>query len=135
MLKRGGKHVGGGVELDFYRPITLRKILSRILANRFRIVVADLIGPEQNYAVKGRSIQNNFHLVRGIIEGIKDDTDAALISLDQFKAFDRVDHRFLAGFLETAGFEQEFRRWISTPYHKPQAVVQVNGKLSELFVI
>ena len=26
------------------------------LANRLRLVISDLIGPEQNYAVKGRSI-------------------------------------------------------------------------------
>ena len=53
-----------------------------------------LIGPEQNYAVKGRSIQDNLHLVREILEGLKDDTEAMLINLDQSKAFDRVDHRF-----------------------------------------
>ena len=64
-----------------------------------------LIGPEQNYTVKGRSIQDNLHLVREILEGLKDDTEAALINLDQFKAFDKVDHQFLATVLETAGFE------------------------------
>ena len=52
---------------------------------------------------------------------IKDDTESALISLDQSKAFDRVDHRFLASVLETAGFKPEFRRWISMMYHNPQA--------------
>ena len=46
--------------------------------------------------MKGRSIQDNLHLVRQILEGIEDDTEAALINLDQSKAFDRVDHRFLA---------------------------------------
>ncbi len=57
---------------------------------------------------------------------MKDDTEAALINLDQSKAFDRVDHRFLAAVLETTEFEPEFRRWISMLYHNPQAVVQVN---------
>ena len=58
-----------------------------------------------------------------------------LISLDQSKAFDRVDHRFLATVLETAGFKPEFRRWISMMYHNPQAVVQVNGRHSRGFAI
>ena len=59
-----------------------------------------LIGPEENYTVKGRSIQKNLHLVLEIIEGIDNNTDAALISLHLSKAFDRVDHRFLAVILE-----------------------------------
>ena len=71
--------------------------------------------------MKGRSIEDNLHLTREVLEGIEDGIEAALISLDQSKAFDRVDHRFLATVLETAGFKQEFRRWISMMYHNPQA--------------
>ena len=137
LLKKGGRHVWKG--LDDYRPITLLntelKILARVLANRLQLVISDLIGPEQTFAVKGRSIQDNLHLIREVLEGIKDDTEAVLISLDQSKAFDRVDHWFLASVLETAGFEPEFRRWISMMYHNPQAVVQVNGRRSGVIAI
>ena len=137
LLKKGGRHVWEG--LDDYRPITLLntelKILARVLANRLQRVISDLIGPEQTFAVKGRSIQDNLHLIREVLEGIEDDTEAALISLDQSKAFDRVDHRFLASVLETAGFKPEFRRWISMMYHNPQAVVQVNGRRLRVFAI
>ena len=66
---------------------------------------------------------------------MKDDTEAALINLDQSKAFDRVDHRFLAAVLETTEFKPEFRRWISMLYHNPQAVMQVNGRCSRTFAI
>ena len=126
-------------EVDDYRPITLLntelKIFARVLANRLQLVIIDLIGPEQTFAVKGRSIQDNLHLIREVLEGIKDGIEAALISLDQSKAFDRVDHRFLATVLETAGFTPEFHRWISMMYHNPQAVVQVNGRRSWAFAI
>ena len=85
LLKKGGRHVWEG--LDDYRPITLLntelKILARVLANRLQLVISDLIGPEQTFAVKGRSIQNNLHLIREVLEGIKDDTESTLISLDQ----------------------------------------------------
>ena len=137
LLKKGGRHVWEG--LDDYRPITLLntelKILARVLANRLQLVISDLIGSEQTFAVKGRSIQDNLHLIREVLEGIEDGTKAALISLDQSKAFDRVDHRFLATVLETAGFKPEFRRWISMMYHNPQAVVQVNGRRSRVFAV
>ena len=137
LLKKGGRHVWEG--LDDYRPITLLntelKILARVLANRLQLVISDLIGSEQTFAVKGRSIQDNLHLIREVLEGIEDGTEAALISLDQSKAFDRVDHRFLATVLETVGFKPEFRRWISMMYHNPQAVVQVNGRRSRVFAV
>ena len=72
--------------------------------NRLQLVISNLIGPKQTYTVKGRLIQDNMHLSCEILEGIEDGTKATLISLDQSKAFDRVDHRFLAAVLETAGF-------------------------------
>ena len=137
LLKKDGRHVRR--ELVDYRLITLLntelKILARVLANRSQLVISDLIGPEQCYAVKGRSIQDNLHLVRQILEGIKDDTEATLINLDQPQAFDRVDHQFLATVLKTAGFEPEFRKWISMQYRNPPPVVQVNGRRSRAFAI
>ena len=56
--------------------------------------MSDLIEPKQNYAVKGKSIQNNLHWIPEFTERIEDGMEAALISLDQSKAFDWVDHRF-----------------------------------------
>ena len=130
LLKRGGRYVWE--EVHDYRPITLLnteiKMLARVLVNRLQLVISDLIRPEQNYAVKGRSIQDNLYLVKEVLQAIRDGTEAALINLDQSKALDRVDHRFLATVLETAGFELEFRKWISRIY-------QVNGKCSGAFAI
>ena len=126
LLKKGGRHVWEG--LDDYRPITLLntelKIWARVLANRLQLVISDLIGPEQTYAVKVRSIQDKLHLIREILEGLKDGTEAALINLDYSKVFDRTEQRFLASVLDTAGFKPEFCRWTSMMYHNPQAVVQ-----------
>ena len=110
LLKKGIRHVWEG--LDDYISITLLntdlKILARVLTNRLQVVISDTIGPEQTFAVKGRSIQDNLHLIREVQEGMKDGTEAAMISLDQSKTFDRVNQRFLATVLETAGFQPEF---------------------------
>ena len=128
LLKKCGRHVWEDLN-DYWLIILLNtelKILTLVLANRLQLVISDLIGPGKNYAVKGRSIQDNLRLVREILDRLKDDTEAALIILDQSKAFDWVDHWFLATVLETAGFEPEFCKWISMLYHNPQAVVQVN---------
>ena len=110
------------------------KILAWVLANCLQFVISNLIGPEQNYAVKGRLIQDNLHLVHEVLEEIEVDTEAALISLDQSKSFDRVDHRYLAMILETIGYKP-FYKWISILYHCLRTVVQVNGKCSNPFAI
>ena len=134
-LPRAWSHCWRKVASMFGRVNTEFKILARVLANRLQLVIGDLIGPEQTYAEKERSIQNNLHLICMVLEGIEDGTEAALISLDQSKGFDRVDHRFLATVLKTAGFQPEFCRWISMMYHDPQAVMRMNGKRSGAFAI
>ena len=85
--------------------------------------------------MKGEFIQDNLHLIREVLERTEDGTEAAMIGLDQSKAFDRVGHRLLASVLETARFQPEYRRWISMMYHNSQAVVQVNGRRSRAFAI
>ena len=104
------------------------KILAWLLPNPLQVVTSDLIGPEQTSTVKGRPIQDNLYVVREVIEGIKDGTEAVLINLDHSKAFDSVGHQFLSTVLETAGFKPEFHRWISMIYRNPRAVMQVNEK-------
>ena len=85
--------------------------------------------------MKGRLIQNNLHLACEVPEELKDDPKAALINLDQAKAFDRVDHQFLATVLDTTRFKPGFHEWISMMYHNPQAEVQENRNHSEVFAI
>ena len=129
------KDKDGGDGIDNFRPITLLntelKILAKVLSNRLQTVLASLIGPEQTCSVKGRTIQDNLHLVRTIIENV--DSGAALIKLDQSKAFDRVDHHFLESILSAAGFGQDFRSWIRLLYASPSSMVEVNGIMSSSF--
>ena len=74
LLKKVGKHVLEG--LDDYRPITLLntelKIWAWVLVNCLQLVIGDLIGPDQTFAVKGRSIQDNLHLIREVLEGMEE---------------------------------------------------------------
>lgn len=112
------------------------KILAKVLLNWLQVVISELIEPKQNYAVKRRSIQNNLHLIHTILDGGKeDDTETALINLDQSKAFDKVDHHFLVSVLNAAGYQPSFHKWISILYRALTAVVQVNEKHSKSFTI
>ena len=91
-----------------YRPISLInvdvKIIAKALATRMSKVLPNIIHNNQK-CILGRHIVNNFHVVNDLIKRIQDnDEGAALIFLDQEKAFDRVDHGFLIKTLKAFGF-------------------------------
>ena len=112
------------------------KILTKVLANSLRLVKES----DWNWA-ELRSITiciwfTRFHCrLPYFLESIKDNTEAGLINLDQFKTFEWVDHRFLVAVLETAKFKLDFTRRISILYQSPTAVIQVNEKCPEFFQV
>jgi len=128
------KNKRGGDGISNFRPLTMLntdlKILAKILADRLQTALPSLIAPEQSCAVKGRTIQDSLHMIRTIVEKVD---KAALINLDQSKAFDRVDHGFLEAVLSAAGFGVTFRSWIRLLYASPGVMVEVNGVRSKPF--
>lgn len=74
----------------------------------------------------------NLALFRDVLDHINTTNETSiLISLDQEKAFDRVDHAFLCGTLEHFGFGPSFSQWISTLYHGASTKIIANGFLTE----
>ena len=71
------------------------KILTKVLANRMQSSLADIIGTEQTAAVKARTIIENLKLNRDISFANLNNLEAAIITIDQEKAFDGVDRTFL----------------------------------------
>lgn len=74
--------------------------------------------------MKDRSIQDKPHMVCQIIE--KADGEAAVINMDQSKAFDKVDHRFLEAVLAFASIGPHFQSWVRLLYKYPEVLVEVN---------
>ncbi|GAB1597330.1 hypothetical protein Ahia01_000009400 [Argonauta hians] len=145
-VKRGAvvllrKDPDKGDAVENFRPITLLnadfKILARVLAKRLALVVSGLIGRAQTCAIPGRSIHDNLHLTRYIFDRVASESGlgGALINLDQSKAFDRVDHQYLAAVLRAAGLGPVFRGWVTKMYSNVSSVVMVNGYCSEPFPI
>ena len=121
-----------------WRPITLLntdyKICARALAARLLGVIHRVVGPDQTCGVPGRFIGENVALLRDLAHYC-DVTDfpAAILSLDQEKAFDRVDWDFLFRTLSFMGFGVSFIRWIRLLYTRPRCSVFVNGYISPAF--
>ena len=83
------------------------KIFSRALTNRLKAVVGSVVHRDQTYCIPNQSIFDNLFLVRDIITtAAYHKLNLGLLSLDQEKAFDRVDHGFLFRTLEAFGLVQ-----------------------------
>lgn len=67
----------------------------------------------------------NLFLIRDIL-----DQNVGILSLDQEKAFDRVDHRFLFSVLRAFSFGEKFIAWVSLLYNRASCLVKVGKGLS-----
>lgn len=86
--------------LKNWRPVALLctdyKILSKVLSNRLKLFIDLLIGADQSYCVLDRSMLDNLFLMRDVFDICKlYNINVGIVSIDQEKAFDRVDHAFL----------------------------------------
>ena len=127
---------GDRKNLKNWRPISLLnvdyKICSRALSLRLSKVLDTIVDPDQTCSVPGRSISSNLVLLRDTLEYIeRTDETGILVSLDQEKAFDRVDRVFLMNLLRHFGFRPSFCNWISTLYRGANMRIFVNGWLSD----
>ncbi|CAM2106369.1 unnamed protein product [Caretta caretta] len=97
-----------------------------------RSVLEDVIHPDQTYTVPDCTIFDNLFLVRDLLElGSRDGLSFALLSLDQEKAFDRVDHGYLLSTLQAFGFGPQFVGFLRVLYTSAECLVKFNWTLTE----
>ena len=123
-----------------WRPITLLnadyKIASRSVAARLLKVIHLIVSKDQTCGVPGRFIGENVAFLRDIVDFCTfTGVPAALLSLDQEKAFDRVDWSFLRSTLFALGFGQSFIGWVDLFYKNSSSAVNVNGNVSSCFLL
>ena len=95
-------------DLKFYRPISLLnvdvKIIKKTLALRLGKILPSVISKDQT-GIPGRNIATNLHTLNDIVKYANSkNVEAAILFLDQEKAFDRVDHQFLLKTLKHLNF-------------------------------
>ena len=110
------------------------KILAKLLADRLKSVLGDLIGPEQNAYVEGRNIHDGIRLIEQVIEYAEKRKDkVAVLAIDFKKAFDSISHEYLWRVLEKMGFGPHLIHMIQTLYRNPESAIINNGKTSKYF--
>lgn len=126
--------------LKNWRPVALLcsdyKILSRALSNRLKEVLGNIIHMDQSYCVLDRNIMDNIFLIRDIIDVCNCyNVNVGVISLDQEKAFDRVNHSYLFSTLKAFGFGDGFISWLNLLYRNAQCLVKTGaGPSRPIFV-
>ncbi|CAM2098801.1 unnamed protein product [Caretta caretta] len=112
--------------------ITDCKIVAKAVSLRLGSVLVDVIHPDQTNTVPDRSIFDNLFLVQDLLElGRRDGLSFALLSLDQEKEFDRVDHAYLLNTLRAFGFGPQFVGFLRVLYASAECLVKLNWTLTE----
>ena len=121
--------------LKNWRPISLLntdyKIATKVIATRLKQVLESIIHEDQTCGIPGRSIYENLFKLRDIVYNAHRNKQLIMISLDQEKAFDRVDRDFLNKTLDKLNFGPSFKNWIKTLYHDANCTITNNGWKSD----
>lgn len=76
-------------------------MFSKALENRLTKVIDQVIHVDQSYCISGRFIRDNISLIREVFDISSSsslDVNFGLISFDQEKAFDQVEHHCMEPF-------------------------------------
>ncbi|KAI5352439.1 hypothetical protein L3X38_005330 [Prunus dulcis] len=123
------------------RPIALcnftYKIISKILANRLKPMLAEIISPQQSAFIPGRQIKDNILLAHEAFHALKLRKKTKVyemgLKLDMNKAYDRIEWDFLKEVLLKMGFDQTWLRLVMRCITSVSFIVLLNGKSENLF--
>jgi hypothetical protein len=126
------KHAGASTLGDF-RPISLihlvAKLVAKVLSLRLAPRLNDLVSPIQNAFIPGRSLHDNFTLVRQSARMLHQLGDPRLLlKLDLARAFDSVSWPFLFEVLQQYGFGPRFLEWLAILLSTASTKVLLNGE-------
>lgn len=110
------------------------KLISKILSNRLRLKMPNLISARQTAFISGRQISENSVATREVLQHIKESGRAGIfLKLDFAKAFDSIEWDFLIKVMVARGFPQRWINWIIMLLETSSSRVLINGDASEIF--
>ena len=119
-------------QLRDYRPICLihivAKIFTKVLSLRLAPRLDSLVSRNQNAFITGRSLHDNFILVRQSLKLLHQlGAPRIMLKLDLTRAFDSISWPFLFEVLRQYGFGDRFREWLAILLSTSSTRVMMNG--------
>ncbi|GKB90683.1 reverse transcriptase domain, reverse transcriptase zinc-binding domain protein [Tanacetum coccineum] len=126
------------IGLGDLRPISLigcyYKIIAKILAERVKRVVGNVVGDVQNAFIKGRYILDGVLIANEAIEFLKKKREKCLIfKVDFEKAYDSINWNFLLNIMNRMGFRVKWCKWVEVCLRSSSMSILVNGSPTEEF--
>ena len=119
-----------------YRPISLcnvaYKLASKVVANRMRVVLKDIVCENQSAFVADRLITDNILVAHELMNHIhrkrKSRVGEMALKLDMSKAYDRVEWGCLEKIMEKLGFHERWIRIVMAYVSSITYAVRLNGQ-------
>ena len=106
-------------ETQHFRPIslcnTIYKTISKIMVNRLRPLLDQLISPVQSAFIPGRSIHENILLTHEVMHKFRKTKGKhawVALKLDMEKAYDQLEWPFIRACLQQLGFHSKWINWV-----------------------
>ena len=126
--------------LKNWRPISLLcsdyRILIKIMSIRLKTTLSQTIFEEETCGIPDRTIFSNLFTTREmIIQSSTMNLKSYIMSIDQEKAFDKVDRYFLYQIMEKLGYSNIFINFRKELYQNTSSIISNNGYHSDSFTL
>ena len=122
------------------RPISLLccdfKILEKVLANRLKPALEQIISQDQKGYMSSRRINCNICRVLDLIQYTDmEDLPGVVISIDFMKCFDLIEHSALLSALSYFNIGESYQKWVKLTYNNATSCVTNAGHFTPFFKV